>query len=55
MFLFRYLILNVKTGGVIDLFPIEEHSTSYMITQIQNQEFLVAGKKIQTKTIMFLS
>jgi len=39
----RYLILNVKTGGVIDLFPIEEHSTSYMITQIQNQEFLVAG------------
>ena len=39
----RYIILNLETGHVTDLFPIEENSPSLAITRIQEQEFLLAG------------
>ena len=41
--MFRYVMLNIDSGGIIDLFPIEEHGTSYIIARIQDNEFLVAG------------
>jgi hypothetical protein len=39
----RYIILNLESGHVTDLFPVEENSPNLAITRIQEQEFLIAG------------